>query len=105
MIVAVHAANTCLLPTAFRHVAGWQDAEETRQTLGRLKRMAGFEGQDFDPMVGAEVCVQQRTDIAAILETLPGVPHRTWAGCPCRLRTSTAVALGPGGDLRLPPGL
>jgi len=29
-----------------------QDAEESRQTLGRLKRMAGFEAQDFDPVVG-----------------------------------------------------
>lgn len=26
-----------------------QDAEESRETLGRLKRMAGFEAQDFDP--------------------------------------------------------
>ncbi|KAL4855536.1 Chloride channel protein A [Chlorella vulgaris] len=25
------------------------DAEESRETLGRLKRMAGFEAQDFDP--------------------------------------------------------
>ncbi|EFN52659.1 hypothetical protein CHLNCDRAFT_138594 [Chlorella variabilis] len=26
------------------------DAEESRETLGRLKRMAGFEAQDFDPV-------------------------------------------------------
>ena len=26
-------------------------ADESRETLGRLKRMAGFEAQDFDPAV------------------------------------------------------
>lgn len=68
-----------------------QDAEETRQTLGRLKRMAGFEGQDFDPLVRAKVlprfhagcqAFSMSSAAAACATPLPpgGVP---WCSEPC----------------------
>lgn len=48
------------------------DAEETRQTLGRLKRMAGFEGQDFDPLendLQREVAIHRSEHDYAIADT------------------------------------
>jgi chloride channel 7 len=53
------------------------DAEESRETLGRLKRMAGFESQDFDPVVScAELSEGQHGAVSA--------PH------PTRCRSSTS---------------
>ena len=34
-----------------------ETAEESREVLARLKRMAGFESQDFDPGVRASVAI------------------------------------------------
>lgn len=54
MLPAATGHLNCLLHL-LRRLPPPQDAEESRETLGRLKRMAGFEAQDFDPMVRLEL--------------------------------------------------
>lgn len=54
LLPCVTCASQCTsYPASTPPSAAEQDAEESRETLGRLKRMAGFEAQDFDPEVGA----------------------------------------------------